>query len=230
VRIHGLLLASTLPCALLACGGGTPAPAAPTPDPASAASAGTPSASATPAPSSAASAPPAAPADDKYEDAETDPTTLQPLFDKGGRPSFPKATGSPATCWQQVSLTGSAEKDYDALAAKCGAPTGAVPYVKPALGKLHSVKDKRDTYLLHLQGGLCYRYFGVADGTVKDLDILILQAKGALVGDDKATGPIAIIEMDKAWCQDRDVDYQFGVEVDGTGTGNYVFGVWAQAK
>ncbi len=224
-----LILSGLLGCAaLVACGGSAPPPATPaspaTPDtPATSASA----ASATPAPVPAASA---APADDEYVDAETDPTTLTPLFDKTSRPSFPKATGSAATCWQTVSLQGDSQKDYDQLAAKCGTPTGAVPYAKPAIGKLHSVKDKRDTYLLHLQGGLCYRYFGVADGTVKDLDILILQAKGALVGDDKTVGPVAIIEMDKAWCQDRDVDYQFAVEVDGVGTGKYVFGVWAQPK
>ena len=102
--------------------------------------------------------------------------------------------------------------------------------MKPAAGKLHSVKDKRDTYLLHIQAGLCYRFLGVGDGTIQDLDILILQAGGALVGDDKTTGPVAIIESDKAWCMDRDVDYQFLVEVDGQGTGHYVFGAWARPK
>ena len=211
---------------LLACGGGTPPPATP-PAVASSAPAGDVPAASSAAP--VASAAPAAPVDDKYEDVESDPTTLKPLFDKSNRPTFPKATASAATCWQTISLTGKAEKDYETLAAKCGTPTGAVPYVKPAAGKLHHLKDKRDTYNLHLQGGLCYRYFGVADGTVKDLDILILQ-RGALVGDDKANGPVAIIESDKTWCQDRDVDYDFGVEVDGTGTGTYVFGVWAQPK
>jgi hypothetical protein len=29
---------------------------------------------------------------------------------------------------------------------------------------------------------------------------------------------------------DNDVDYQFNVEVDGTGTGHYVFAVWARPK
>lgn len=215
---------------LAACGGGASStPTAVTPPTASA----SPTDPAAPSAAPVASTPPPAPsaaADDKYEDVETDPTTLTPLFDKGNRPAFPKATASPATCWQTIALSGDAKKDYDNLEAKCGTPTGAVPYVKPALGKLHDKKDKRDTYLLHLQGGLCYRYFGVADGSVKDLDVLILQAKGALVGDDKTTGPVAIIESDKAWCQDRDVDYQFAVEVDGTGTGHYVFGVWAQPK
>ncbi len=222
----------TVALVLVACGGSNPTPATPSSAASSAPADSTPTTatSSAPAPATAASAAAPAPASDDYVDAETDPTTLTPLFDKGSRPAFPKATGSPATCWQSVSLSGDAQKDYEALAGKCGTPTGAVPYVKPASGKLHSVKDKRDTYLVHLQGGLCYRYFGVADGTVKDLDILILQAKGALVGDDKTTGPVAIIEMDKAWCQDRDVDYQFAVEVDGQGTGKYVFGVWAQGK
>lgn len=211
-----------------ACGGSKPTPATPAADTTAPSSA--PATTTAPVASSTPAAASATPASDEYVDAETDPTTLTPLFDKTNRPTFPKATGSPATCWQTVSLGGNAEKDYEQLAGKCGAPTGAVAYVKPVAGKLHSVKDKRDTYLLHLQGGLCYRYFGVADGTVKDLDILILQAKGALVGDDKATGPVAIIETDKSWCMDRDVDYQFAIEVDGQGTGKYVFGVWANPK
>jgi hypothetical protein len=221
-----VLLANSL---LAACGGSTPSVAAPgsstSPPPQSATAPPPLAASSAAAPTPTSSA---APAETEYVDAETDPTTLAPLFDKGGRPSFPKPTASAATCWQTIGLSGDAQKDYEQLVAKCGTPTGAVAYVKPAEGKLHHSKDKRDTYLVHLQGGLCYRYFGVADGTVKDLDILILQAKGALVGDDKTTGPVAIIESDKAWCQDRDVDYQFAVEVDGEGTGKYVFGVWAQ--
>lgn len=153
------------------------------------------------------------------------------LFDKSSKPTFPKATDSEATCWQSISLSGDAKKDYDALAAKCGAPTGSVAYTKPSPGRLHSVKDKRDTFQLHLMGGLCYRFFGVADGSVQDLDILIEQQKGgALVGDDKTHGPVAIIEMGKAWCMDQDVDYSFLVQVGGTGTGRYVFGVWAKPK
>ena len=90
--------------------------------------------------------------------------------------------------------------------------------------------DKRDTFDVKIQGGLCYRFFGVADGTIKDLDILIERANGDLVGDDRTNGPVAIIEADKNWCMDSDGDYRFKVEVDGTGTGNYEFGVWARPK
>jgi hypothetical protein len=199
-----------------------------------------------PAASASQDAPEAAPAANKApaapakaaasEEAYSDPTELpelsvmSPLFGKDSRPSFPKATASDRECWQSVSVSGDAQKDYDALVSRCGGPTGSVQYVKPIVGKLHHIHDKRDTFAVKIQGGLCYRFFGVADGTIQDLDILIERADGDLVGDDKTNGPVAIIESDKNWCIDNDGDFRFKVEVDGTGTGNYVFGVWARPK
>ncbi len=207
-----------------------PAAAAPAPGPAAAAPA-------SPAASSAASSPPpsapakgvAAPDGVVYDEVE-DPTNLKPLFEKTAMPTFPKATTNEQACWQTMGLSGSAKKDYEALTAKCGASTGAVEYVKPTLGKLHDKHDKRDTSVVPIQGGLCYRFFGVADSTIKDLDVLIEKTGGALVGDDKTNGPVAIIESDKAWCMDRDGVYNFLVEVDGQGSGEYVFGIWARKK
>jgi hypothetical protein len=215
---------------MMACGGGAPPPAATAPAPVASeapprAPAAQPVASAAPAP------PPPPPEPDTYEDfgEAHDPATLTPLFSKTARPAFPKATMDERECWQRVGVTGDAGKDFHALTASCGTPTGAVEYASPAVGKLHAVHDKRDTFNLKIQGGLCYRFFGVADGSIKDLDILI-ERKGDLVGDDKTNGPVAIIDSDKPWCMDYDGDYQFLVEVDGPGTGNYVFGVWAKPK
>ncbi|MGH7436508.1 MAG: hypothetical protein ACRENE_12615, partial [Polyangiaceae bacterium] len=164
-----------------------------------------------------------------YDEVE-DPTNLKPLFEKTSMPSFPAATMNEQACWQTMGLSGTAKKDYEALTAKCGASTGAVEYVKPALGKLHEKHDKRDTFVVPIQGGLCYRFFGVADSSIKDLDVLIEKKGGALVGDDKTNGPVAIIESDKAWCIDRDGVYNFLVEIDGQGQGDYVFGIWARKK
>ena len=175
---------------------------------------------------------PAAPVEEAYDDPGElhDPEIMTPLFGRDTRPTFPKATASDRDCWKTLSLTGQATKDYDALVASCGGPTGSVQYVAPVAGKLHHVHDKRDTFNVKIQGGLCYRFFGVADGTIQDLDILIERANGDLVGDDKTNGPVAIIDADKNWCMDRDGDFRFKVEVDGTGTGNYEFGVWARPK
>jgi hypothetical protein len=192
--------------------------------------------SSTPAAAGTAAAAPAAPSSAssaeaaEYDDHGTDPTTLTPLFDKSSQPAFPKATVGEHDCWQTVSVTGNAKKDYESIVAKCGAATGAVEYVRPTLGKLHVKHDKRDTFIVPIRGGLCYRFFGVADASIQDLDILIEKKGGALVGDDKTNGPVAIIESDKAWCMDTDGTYNFLVEVDGGGQGNYVFGVWARKK
>src|SRR5580704_1922461 len=186
----GLLIAA-------ACGGAAPAPAA-APETASA-----PGPAPAPAPAPAPVPAPASAEPDTYEDLGEihDPATLTPLFTKSTRPSFPKATADEHACWQTVGVTGDAGKDFHALVASCGTPTGSVEYASPAAGKLHHVRDKRDTFNLKIQGGLCYRFFGVADGTIKDLDILI-ERKGDLVGDDKTNGPVAIIDSDKPWCMD----------------------------
>jgi hypothetical protein len=183
-----------------------------------------------PAASPAASA--VAPVEEAYDDPGElhDPEIMTPLFGRDSRPVFPKATASDRDCWQSLRLSGQATKDYDALVASCGGPTGSVQYVSPVAGKLHHIHDKRDTFNVKIQGGLCYRFFGVADGTIQDLDILIERANGDLVGDDKTNGPVAIIDADKNWCMDHDGDFRFEVEVDGTGTGNYEFGVWARPK
>jgi hypothetical protein len=226
-----MLLATTA-----ACGGGASKPPATAENPPPATGNAQAAPSSTPAPAGTAAAAPAA-ADSassaeaaEYDDRGADPTTLTPLFDKSSQPPFPKATVGEHDCWQTVSVTGNAKKDYESIVAKCGGATGAIEYVKPALGKLHVKHDKRDTFIVPIRGGLCYRFFGVADASIQDLDILIEKKGGALVGDDKTTGPVAIIESDKAWCMDTDGTYNFLVEVDGGGQGNYVFGVWARKK
>jgi hypothetical protein len=156
---------------------------------------------------------------------------MKPLLTKATpKSSYPKKTTDDAACWKTVGLTGKHDRDYDSLIEKCGAPTGLAEYAKPVHGKLHHKHDKRDTFILKLAGGLCYRFFAVADGNISDLDILILKPNGALVGDDKTTHPVAIIESHQPWCMDTDVEYHFAIEVDGPGKGGYTFGVWARPK
>jgi hypothetical protein len=156
-----------------------------------------------------------------------DAVQLKPLFQKTSNPVFPAATASEQDCWRTIPIVGSARQDYEKLLSKCGTATGAIPYVRPTIGHLHHVNQRRDVFVVPIQGGLCYRFFGVADATVQDLEVLIEQ-RGALVGDDKAGGPVAIIESDKAWCIDRDGVYSFHVQTTGEGHGQYVFGIWAR--
>jgi hypothetical protein len=233
---------------LVACGGdAAPPPATPaaSPPPASAPVAG-PAAPATPAPAPAAAASPApaapaapaasataaaadGPLDDPNE--SSGPIAMAPEFDKKkAKASFPKKTASEGTCWSTVSPTGDHAKDYAAIVAACGAPTGLAEYAKPVEGKLHHKYDPVDIFTMPVIAGYCYRYFAIADGTIKDLDLLIEKKGGDLVGDDKTDGPFAIIDTDKTWCQDDSQNLEFHVKVDGPGRGGYTFGVWARPK
>jgi hypothetical protein len=169
------------------------------------------------------------PLDDPNESAG--PIAMVPEFDKKKpKSSFPKKTVSDAQCWASVSPTGNHAKDFAAIIAACGTATGMVEYVKPAEGTLHHKYDPADVFTMPVMGGYCYRYFAVADSTIKDLDLLIERKGGDLVGDDKTDSPIAIIDTDKPWCQDDDQNLEFHVKIDGPGKGGYTFGVWARPK
>jgi hypothetical protein len=157
-----------------------------------------------------------------------DPAMLKPLLALGGHPAFPPRNVGDHECWQTLALSGDAAVDYRALVEHCGKATGSIEYAKPASGRLDHMHDRRDTFILPIRKGLCYRFFGVADATIPDLDILI-ERDGALVGSDKTNGPVVIIDSDKAWCMDRDGQFSFHVQVHGEGQGKYVFGAWARA-
>jgi hypothetical protein len=217
---------------LAACGGGAKPPSnAVTTAPAESAASAAPSGSAAPAGSAASAA--AAPGDPPLEDAteSSTPIAMAALLTKASpKATFPKSTVGDKECWQSLHLSGEHAKDFTTIVAACGAPTGLAEYAKPASGKLHHVHDKRDTYTIKLAGGMCYRYFAVADTGITDLDILVQKTSGALVADDKQTSQVAIIESDKAWCMDADAEYEFHIEIEGAGKGGYTFGVWAKPK
>jgi hypothetical protein len=180
-----------------------------------------------------------APPADKHEAAEAAPhedpnekegsIDLQALVDKASKPKFPKQTVGDRECLNELAFTGHHAADYATLVAKCGTPTGMLEYTKPAEGRLHAQHDKRDEFKLKVQKGMCYRYFAVADDGIKDIDIIVLK-KGALMAMDKTEHPIAVIDTEKLWCVDDDMELQFNIEIDGRGAGGYTFGVWARPK
>jgi hypothetical protein len=220
---------------LIACGGSTP-PAQPatasSAAPATASSdapAGSGAVATTSATTTAASDDPGAQEDDPAESAQPIPMTAL-LSKSTPKSAFPKAKIGDHECWQNTALAGKTKDDFQTIIDKCGTPTGLAEYAKPVAGKLHSKNDKRDTYILKLMGGYCYRYFAVGDGSIKDLDILVEKPDGALVAADKTDGPFAIIDSSNTWCMDQDAEYHFAIEVDGVGKGSYMFGVWAKPK
>jgi hypothetical protein len=231
LRAPRALVFSTAAYALcLACGAETPPPVTPPSSPPTAAAAPPTPVIATLAPAATVVATDAdRPLDDPNE--QSGPIAMAIQFDKAkSKASFPKRTKPDAQCWAQVSATGDHAKDYQAIVAACGAPTGLLEYAKPVDGKLHHEHDPEDVFTLPVLAGYCYRYFAIADASISDLDLLIEKKGGALVGDDKTSGPYAIVDGEQAWCQDEDLNLEFHLKVDGPGKGGYTFGVWARPK
>jgi len=142
---------------------------------------------------------------------------------------YPSASVGDQECWQSIDLADDAAKDFAAIVAACGKPTGMLPVIAPVKGQLGPA-HKRDKIALSLSGGRCYRYFAVGTAAMGDVDIRIESTDGAVVAIDQATHPVAIIDGDKPLCVTENVDYRFVIEVDGAGAGGYVFGVWARPK
>lgn len=169
--------------------------------------------------------------DPNEKDHEKDgPIEMAPLIAKNPPKSlFPKATTGDKECLAGLAFTGKHKEDYETLIKQCGTPTGLVKYVEPKEGRLHAVHDKRDVFSVEVRKGMCYRYFAVADNGIADIDILIEKPGGALIGTDKTTQPVAIINTGEPWCvTDYDQKLHFAIEIDGHGAGGYTFGAWAR--
>jgi hypothetical protein len=142
---------------------------------------------------------------------------------------YPQSSVGDHECWQSVDLADDAPKDFAAIVAACGKPTGMLPVIAPVKGTL-GPDHKRDKLAISLVGGRCYRFFAVGTAAIGDVDIRIESTDGAIVAIDQSTHPVAIIDGDKPLCVTDTVDYRFVLEVDGPGQGAYMFGVWARPK
>jgi hypothetical protein len=235
MKLSRVVVATPVLSLLIACGGAAPATpttpsATPTTAPASTGPATTPAAPA----ASAADAPM-----NKHEAAEAAPhhdpnekegvIDLEALVTKGAKTVWPKQTVGDHDCLKELAFVGKHQADFKTLLDKCGTPTGMVEYTKPHEGRLHAKHDKRDEFKIKVQKGMCYRYFAVGDEGIKDIDIIVLK-KGALYATDKTEHSVAVIDTEKLWCVDEDMELQFNIEVDGRGAGGYTFGVWTRPK
>ncbi len=155
--------------------------------------------------------------------------TLDGLFDKTAKKAdFPKKSAKDGECLREAGLSGKADKDYDAVVAKCGAPTGMKEYTKKATGTFDA-KHPRDVYRVKMLGGFCYRFWAVGDKSVGNIDIRVQTPKGALVSIDQSSQSVAVLDPDEPWCKTHDREFDFVVETQ-NGKGSYVFGVWARPK
>lgn len=149
--------------------------------------------------------------------------------------AFPRATSEDSKCWKTVELTGDHDKDYAALTSKCGEPTGMLPYTRDVESRLHDIghgdkKDPRDFYAVKLRGGMCYRFYAVADGDMVALDMHIYKDGGSLVATSETKSPALVMQSLKPICVQYDGDWLFELDVDANGKGRYKFAAWARPE
>jgi hypothetical protein len=227
VRTLGLLLTIAIGPFCAACGSSPPAQA---PSPPASTTSNEGAAPAPQPPSTPAATPPTA-ADYKDPTESNGAIRLTPLFTVGAAASlFPKATMSDIGCLAQVKITGKHEKDFPAVVAACGAPTGLAEYAKPVTGMLHSMLDTHDSYVVALAPGYCYRVLAVGDQSIFDLGLSVQPVAGGPATEDGARGSVAMIDNDKPLCVDKAGDYAITLAIDGMGYGGYTLGVWARPK
>ncbi len=178
-----------------------------------------------------------APSQDAPNPQQTSDGAPKPIVIDEHPPTTPPAGGTPANnpfppqsvpdgdCWRGAPITGDYAMDYNNLIGRCGKPTGMLPYSHVMEGKF-SDAHKADVFTVKLGSGGCYRFFAVAGGSVKDIDIGLATMEGKLVAADKYTQPVAILDFAKPVCVDHDVEFKLIVARDGGGEGGYGFGIW----
>ncbi len=110
--------------------------------------------------------------------------------------------------------------DVVAMAQRCADVTG-MHAVEPPVAA-----SAPQSFPLRVEAGHCYRVYGVASGTVKDLDVRIKDSRGEVAGQDETNNATPVLSEDGAVC--FDTSEQATVEVAiGAGAGAYAVQVWS---
>jgi hypothetical protein len=200
--------------ALQACGGETPPPA---PPPVASAPVDTSAAS---APAASTSAPPV----------DTASASVAPPPPPPPAPTSTVATtktdASWAGCHQSFKATGKdVSKDVAAMSGACKAPTKMKAMGKTLTGK-QADQDAPQSFPFDAKANHCYRVYAQAADSIKDLDVVVKDSAGIIVGQDSTDDPSPVVLEDGAVCFSKDDKASVVVSV-GMGKGNYALQIWS---
>jgi hypothetical protein len=211
-----LTAAAALPLlvSMAACGGDKQPPVTPPPPPA------TTDTGASTAPTASASA---APTDTGSATAATPP------------PPPPAPTSTVATTKSDATWAGchqsyqaklkDVSKDVAAMAGACKTATKLKLSGKTLTGK-QADQDAPQSFPLDAKANHCYRVYAQASDDIKDLDIVVKDSAGVIVGQDSTDDPSPVVMEDGAICFSKDDKASVVVAV-GMGKGNYAVQIWS---
>jgi type IV secretory pathway VirB10-like protein len=218
IRAHAhplvlLVAVAALPLglSLLACGGGEP-PSATTPTAtvtatAAASTAALPTTTAPPPDTAASAAPPPPP-----------PVPTSSVATTKSDPSWVACHASFKAKGKEVS------QDVEAMAKLCAAPTKMKLVGKTLTGK-QADQDAPQTFPFDAKAGRCYRAYAQASDGIKDLDLVVKDSAGVIVGQDTTDDSSPVVMEDGAVCFSKDDKAAVVVSV-GMGKGSYAVQIW----
>jgi hypothetical protein len=137
-----------------------------------------------------------------------------------------KSDASWAGCHQSYKAKGKdVGKDVAALADACKAATKMKAVGKTLTGK-QADQDAPQTFPLDAKANHCYRIYGQASDGIKDLDVVVKDSAGIIVGQDSTDDPSPVVIEDGGVCFSKDDKASIVVSV-GMGKGNYALQVWS---
>jgi hypothetical protein len=108
----------------------------------------------------------------------------RPFSDIEKAQSKGKLGGVWVQCYRPFQPRGDAAADLERLITQCGKPTGLAPVTPVRTGDPQSPQDPAQRFAFRVRAGRCYRVFAMGAPDVTDLDVAILDARGALTAND----------------------------------------------
>jgi hypothetical protein len=115
-------------------------------------------------------------------------------------------------------------KDVAAMAKACEAATHMKLVGKTLTGS-QADSDVPQTFPLEAQEGHCYRVYAQAADSIQDLDVVVKDSAGIMVGQDSTNDPSPVVLEDGAVCFHKADKATIVVSV-GMGKGAYALQIW----
>ncbi|MGH7294183.1 MAG: hypothetical protein ACRELB_04590 [Polyangiaceae bacterium] len=114
--------------------------------------------------------------------------------------------------------------DVEAMARQCAAATKMKPVGKTLTGK-QADQDAPQSFPFDARAGRCYRAYAQASEGIKDLDLVVKDSAGIIVGQDSTDDSSPVVMEDGAVCFSKDDRASVVVSV-GMGKGAYSVQIW----
>lgn len=157
----------------------------------------------------------------------------EPAESAGPRPlatPAPDAQGKPAgslwsACYADFRPTGNPQSDLERLTTLCG-KTGGMQPLTPVTTADQAEKQPVDRYTFYVpKAGTCYRVYATGDRNIHDLDLVIRDSAGQVLGGDLTHDAWPVVPPDAPLCVDQAGLYMLEVSVF-QGSGRYAVQIW----